>query len=276
MSRPFHCLCLSLLCAGPFLPLLAQAASSQCSVLVASGNPEYPPFLWRDPRNPERLIGANADLLMALGKAIGVSIHVRYTGSWARAQEESRLGRVDLLAGAFLTPERQKLMDYIQPAFLTTDNVVWVNKKEAFDYSRWADLQGHKGGTLVNNSFGATFDAYARTKLTLEEVPSVAQAFQKLALGRTEYVLYERFPGLATASGLGLENALQALEPPVSSEGLYLTLAHSSPCYAAELRAQLQQKMTELIASGLPQQLLQRNLALWQAQQAAHTAIPPQ
>ena len=258
------------------LALYAHAQSSQCSVLVASGNPEYPPFLWRDPAQPERLVGASAELLEQLGKSMGVSIRVRYTGSWARAQEEARLGRVDLLAGAFLTPEREAIMDYIRPAFLSTDNVVWVHKGEGFPYARWEDLRGHKGGTLVNNSFGAAFDDFAEQQLTLEEVPIVAQAFQKLALGRTDYVLYERFPGLATAARLGLQQRLQPLEPPISSEGLYLTLAHASPCYGPELRGQLQEKMTELIAAGVPQRLLQRNLQRWQAEQARSAASPTQ
>ncbi|MDF3932053.1 substrate-binding periplasmic protein [Pseudomonas citronellolis] len=265
-----------LLMLGGLLTLDAGAASNQCSLLVATGNPEYPPFLWRDPQHPDRLIGASAELLEQLGKAMGLSIRVRYTGSWARAQEEARLGRVDLIAGAFLTPEREQLMDYIRPAFLTTDNVVWVHKGDAFPYRRWDDLRGHKGGTLVNNSFGAAFDDYARQNLALEEVPSVAQAFQKLALGRTDYVLYERFPGLASASSLGLQQRLQALEPPVSSEGLFLTLAHASPCYGPELRGQLQEKMTELIAAGVPQRLLQSNLQRWQAQQARTAASPTQ
>ncbi|SDH45697.1 substrate-binding periplasmic protein [Pseudomonas panipatensis] len=274
MSQPSFRPRLILLLSCLSLPLGAQAASGQCSMLVATGNPEYPPFLWRDPAHPERLIGANADLLVALGKALGLTIHVRYTGSWARAQEEARLGRVDLLAGAFLTPERQTLMDYIQPAFLNTDSVVWVRKGEVFPYARWDDLRGRKGGTLVNNSFGADFDAFSRRKLMLEEVPSLAQAFQKLMLGRTDYVLYERFPGLATATRLGFAQRLQPLDPPVSSEALYLTLAHASPCYGPELRGQLQEKMTELTAAGVPRRLLQSNMQRWEAQQSRAAGTP--
>ncbi|KAF1051811.1 MAG: hypothetical protein GAK43_02227 [Stenotrophomonas maltophilia] len=262
LARPTVALLLSLV-----LPLPAFAASGACTHLVATGNPEYPPFLWRDPARPDRLIGADAELLEQLGQAIGVQVSVRYVGSWARAQEETRLGRVDLIAGAFLTPEREALMDYIEPAFLSTDNVVWVRKGDEFPYARWDDLRGHRGGTLVNNSFGAAFDVYARDKLSLEEVPSVAQAFQKLLLKRSDYVVYERYPGLATASQLGVGDDLHPLEPPISSEPLYLTLSHASPCYDTELRGQLQRKMAELVASGLPQRLLQSNLARWKAQQ---------
>lgn len=246
---------------------LASLAAGKCEQLVATGNPEYPPYLWRDPVHPERLIGANADLLEQVGKSIGVNIRVLYTGSWARAQEEARLGRVDLLAGAFLTPERLESMDYIHPAFLTTQSVVWVRKDAQFPYASRDDLKGLKGGTLVNNSFGQDFDAFAEQQLTLEEVPSLTQAFQKLMLKRSDYVLYEHYPGLAVADTLGLADDLQPLEPSVSSEGLYLTLAHNSACNDPWLRGQLAKKMTELSAAGVPQHLLQDNLARWKAQQ---------
>ncbi|WP_152224521.1 ABC transporter substrate-binding protein [Pseudomonas sp. SCB32] len=255
---------------------LAGFAAGKCERLVATGNPEYPPYLWRDPMKPERLIGANADLLEEIGKAIGVDIRVIYTGSWARAQEEARLGRVDLIAGAFLTPARMETMDYVHPAFLTTDSVVWTRKDTSIPFTHWEDLRGLKGGTLVNNSFGAQFDSFAKQQLTLEEVPSLTQAFQKLLLKRSDYVIYEHYPGLAVAATLGMVDDLQPLEPPVSSEGLYLTLSHNSACNDPWLRGQLAKKMTELTAAGVPQRLLQDNLARWKGQQLQPASTPTQ
>ena len=92
------CRLAGILLAALFVPGLAAAAGS-CERLVATGNPEYPPYLWRDPQDPKRLIGANADLLQRLGKELGVRIDVLYSGSWEKAQEEVTSGRADLLAG---------------------------------------------------------------------------------------------------------------------------------------------------------------------------------
>ncbi|GIZ11823.1 ABC transporter substrate-binding protein [Pseudomonas sp. NCCP-436] len=263
-----RCLLKSLLlwCVLALAPTLGLAAG-KCERLVATGNPEYPPYLWRNPQNPQQLIGANADLLRHLAKELGVTVDIIYTGPWSRAQDEVRTGRVDLIAGAFLTMPRLDSMDYVHPAFYFTPSVVWVRRGEAFPYSNWGDLQGRTGGRLVNNSHGQQFDAYAKANLALEEVPSLAQAFQKLLLNRTDYVIYEHYPGLALAETLGMENDLEVLEPPVSSEGLYLTLSHNSACNEPWLRGQLARKMTELVAAGLPEQLLRHNLELWKAQQ---------
>ncbi|MBD9484545.1 transporter substrate-binding domain-containing protein [Pseudomonas sp. PDM14] len=256
------------------MPFSAQAAS-KCERLVATGNPEYPPYLWRDPQNPQQLIGANADLLKRIGEDIGVKIEVIYTGPWSRAQDEVRTGRVDLVAGAFLTLSRLDSMDYVHPAVYLTPSVVWVRKGQAFTYNGWDDLRGHTGGTLVNNSFGQQFDAFAKANLSLESVPAVTQAFQKLLLGRTDYVLYERYPGLAVVDTLGLMDDLEALEPPISSEGLYLAVSHNSACNEPWLRGQLAKKMTELTASGLPDSLLQRDLLRWKEQQLQPVSVPP-
>jgi len=260
-----------LLLLGLSLLPLAGFASGKCERLVATGNPEYPPYLWRDPQNPRQLIGANADLLKQIADELGLVVDVIYTGPWSRAQDEVRTGRVDLIAGAFLTLPRLQTMDYVHPAFYYTPSVVWVSKERAFDYSGWDDLQGRTGDTLVNNSFGQQFDAYAKENLTLEGVASLTQAFQKLLLGRTDYVLYEQYPGLAVAGTQGLEEHLQILEPPISSEGLYLTLSHNSACNNAWLRGQLAVKMNQALQAGLPEQLLQRNLLRWQSQQQAQT-----
>src|SRR3989338_1117098 len=219
------------------LPGLA-VAQGKCERLVATGNPEYPPYLWRDPQNPQQLIGANADLLKLIAEDLGLKVEVLYTGPWSRAQEEVRSGRVDLIAGAFLTLPRLETMDYIHPAFYQTPSVVWMRRGMGFPYVSWEDLRGHTGGTLVDNSFGQTFDTFAKANLSLEQVPSLTQAFQKLLLGRTDYVLYERYPGLALAGSLGMQEDLDILEPPISSENLYLTLSHNSACNEPWLRGQ--------------------------------------
>jgi polar amino acid transport system substrate-binding protein len=255
-----------LLFAALLMPAFAVAAG-KCERLVATGNPEYPPYLWRDPQNPQQLIGANADLLQHLANELGVAVEIIHTGPWSSAQDEVRTGRVDLMVGAFLTLPSLEVMDYVHPAFFHTPSVVWVHRGAEFPYAGWDDLRNRTGETLANNSFGQTFDAYAKSNLTLQGVASLTLAFQKLLLGRTDYVLHERYPGQALADSLGMQDDLLVLDPPISSEGLYLTLSHNSACNDAWLRGMLARKMNEAIASGLPNDLLQRNLQRWKDQQ---------
>ena len=43
------CLLAAVLLSGPLF------AAGKCERLVATGNPEYPPYLWRDPQSPQHL-----------------------------------------------------------------------------------------------------------------------------------------------------------------------------------------------------------------------------
>jgi polar amino acid transport system substrate-binding protein len=97
------------------LPGFANAQAPACRGLQASGNPQYPPYLWRNPADADQLIGSNQALMQWLSKEIGLPIEVRYVGPWSRVQEEARSGRIDLIAGAFFTLPRTEYMDYVYP-----------------------------------------------------------------------------------------------------------------------------------------------------------------
>jgi polar amino acid transport system substrate-binding protein len=237
-------------------------AAEACKQLVATGNPEYPPYLWRDPADANRLIGANAELMQFLSKEIGIPIEVRYAGSWARVQEEAKLGRVDLIAGAFFTLERLDYMDYVYPSFRETRSLVWDRQSAPIKYQRWADLQGLSGVTVINNSFGEDFDRFAKTSLKIATVPSLEQALKMLQLGRVDYLVYEESPALAYIAKLGMDG-LQPMATSISNESLYLTLSHKSACNSSEMRAALAKAMYKLARQNVMKKLIDNSIQLW-------------
>src|SRR5258706_15240232 len=66
--------CLVLCSAALATAAMAAYGVESCKQLVATGNPEYPPYLWRDQADQSHLIGANADLMQMLSKEIGIPI----------------------------------------------------------------------------------------------------------------------------------------------------------------------------------------------------------
>jgi len=241
------------------------AQTPSCKSLVATGNPEYSPYLWRDPTDDSRLIGANADLMQLLSKEIGVPIEVKYLGSWARVQEQAKSGRVDLIAGAFFTLPRLEYMDYFHPAFRSTRTVIWTPAKNTFPYKTWSDLKGRKGLTVINNSFGEAFDRYAKEFLQIDEVSQLEQAFRMLGVGRAQYIVYEEDPGLALAAKLSYTE-LKTSSVAVSNEGLHLTLSHLSPCNTGELRGRIAKALHKLTKDNVMKQLVETNIQRWRQQ----------
>lgn len=223
----------------------ASTSGDTCTRLVASGNAEYPPYLWRDPDDDAHLIGANAELMQWLAKEVGVPIEVQYIGPWGRVQEEVRLGHVDLIAGAFFTLPRTEYMDYFHPAFQETRSAVWTRQASALKYNRWSDLVGLQGVTVINNSFGEEFDRYAKDRLKLNQVASLDQAIQIVQTGRADYLVYEDSPGQAFLARRNIAD-VKMLATPVAHENLYLTLSHKSACNTPEMRGRIARALYKL------------------------------
>ncbi|MFZ6647465.1 substrate-binding periplasmic protein [Undibacterium sp. TJN25] len=245
--------------------MATAADDTACKHLIATGNPEYPPYLWRDPDNESRLIGANADLMQMLAKEIGVTIEVRYTGPWARVQEEVKLGRADLIAGAFFTVPRLEYMDYFYPAFRETRTVIWTKNNSTLNFRKWSDLVGKQGMTVINNSFGEEFDRYAKESLKISTVPSLEQALKMLSLSRTDYLIYEEDPGLAYVAKMNIAGVKTA-PTAVTNENLYLTLSHKSACNSGEMRGRIAKAIYKLTRLNVMNKLIETNIQLWRKQ----------
>src|SRR5690606_6556830 len=242
------------------------AAGGVCERIVVTGNAQYPPVLWVDPEDPKRLTGAAIELLEKVLDGSGIHVEALHVGPWSRAQEEVRSGRVDMLAGAFLTPTRLADMDYVHPPYMEVPSVIFVKRGKAFPYSGWDDLRGKRGSSLVNNSFGGAFDTYAADHLDIGMVPSIQQSFELLVRERVDYVIYERHQGLALAAQLGILDQLDIIQGSLITEALYFTVSHNSACNSPALRAALAQGMHRLAAQGEPRKLLEKYRVIWEDQ----------
>ncbi|GBC59392.1 amino acid ABC transporter substrate-binding pro tein [Desulfonema ishimotonii] len=252
---------------GMFIVLFSSmACGADCVRITATGNAEYPPILWRDKAEPQKLVGVSIELLQQAFGDLGITVEGKYVGNWARAQSTARDGSVDMLAGAFITEERKTYMDYVTPPFMMTPSVIFVMKGQAFPFSSWEDLVGLKGGTLINNSFGEKFDRFAAEKLSIEGVASIEQAFRKMAAGRNRYVVYERYQGLAISEVTGFRDKIEYLPNSVINEGLYFTFSKKSTCNTPDLRAHLARKVRKFTEQKLPDVLVGKYLKIWKAQ----------
>ncbi|AZF17393.1 ABC transporter substrate-binding protein [Pseudomonas sp. R3-18-08] len=247
------------------LPTLSLAAG-KCERLVITGSPDAPPLLWRDPQDPTHLIGATADVLQQVATDLGLKIDLLYGGKRSLALDEVRSGRMDMLADAPLNLGELQTLDYIHPALMQIDYLVWTRKDSSLVYSTAADLQGHKGAVSERARLSAGFETLASQQLILQRLPGLTPAFQKLLLGEVDYVLASRYSGMAMAQTLGMSDDLVARDIPIDQPGLYLAISHNSACNDPWLRGQLAKKMTELPASGVAETALQRNLERWKAQ----------
>ena len=263
-------------CTAAALMMFAIVGSAQaqpdkaltiCHSILVTGNAEYPPILWRDIDAPGKLTGVAVELLELALMDTGIKVEAVDRGGWARAQQDAKRGDIDMLAGAFITQERQGYMDYIMPQFTNVPSVVWVAKGKEFDYQQWQDLKGKRGGTLINNSFGQDFDQYAKQNLEIRNSASAERSFSMLLAGRFDYTLYELYQGLTILESSGLKNHVTHLETPISVEGLYFTFSKKSGCNTKELRSFLNGRVTQLTEFKTFERLFDKYMAKWVIQQ---------
>ncbi len=261
---PSHHAKLSMLfyCLFAFFVQAQADTGMKCASMTATGNSEYPPFLWKEGANSEVLLGANRLIIDEISNRINIPIKLRHTGPWSRAQLEVKSGRVDLMAGAFYTNERTNYMDYLSPAFLHTSSVVWKRTGQRLKYKRKEDLISKRGVTVINNSFGQNFDDFAERNLDIISVSGLEQAFKMLIAKRVDYAIYEKSPGTAYLNLLGMNTDVISLAS-ISSEGLFLTISKHSSCNTSAMKQKLNDALKAMSEEGFTEKALEQSLLDW-------------
>lgn len=242
-----------LLLSGPVL------AAGKCEMLVATGNPEHPPFLWRDPADPQRLLGAEAELLAELGRRLDIRVELLAVASAAAAEQEVASGRMDLLLGSQLADEGLTRFDYLYPAYARLELQVWTLADKAPLLGRLEDLASHRGRLLGQSALPAALAAHLKLRTARPE-----QALSALRSGALDYVVIEQALGRALLPA-GEQDVL-ALSPALSSHPLQLALSHNSACNDGWLRGRLAVELRQLVRDGEFERMLGAAVELWREQ----------
>ena len=217
----------------------AQAEPASCERVVVTGNPGYPPLIWAPEGGDQPLTGVTIEMLSNALQNSGISVDVLDLGSRAKALEAVEAGQVDIMAGVFLTRELLGTLDFVYPAVVDVPSVFFVRRGAAFPYTGWQDLQGKRGAAQQGSRFGLSFDTYAADHLQLQRESSGETALRKLLAGELDYVVLERYQGLALAQQMGVDGQLDTLEGSFINAPLYLAISHNSVCNTPELRSAL-------------------------------------
>lgn len=254
------------------LALAGQAAfaaespvRSVCSTIVYSTNPQYPPYDWGVAG--DHFEGASIDLL-AMVAPPGVKLQPALY-PWKRSMSMAASGEIDLLVSLRKTPERSEYLAFTsQPAF-ANPIVVFVRQDRSFPYRAWKDLKGRRGGVSLGDTFGAGFDEYWRSALSVEEAPSMVENFRKLDEGRIDYFVTSSYLGQAYLATQRLKNRVVPLGPAISKQEIHFAFSKKSPCL--KYLDHFNKRLGELNRKGIPEKLLKKNLERFKAQQPSTT-----
>lgn len=238
--------------------------AAECRKVIITSDPEYPPISWRDPENPETIIGVAIEMAKMAFNEIGIEVESKYVGPWERVQHNAESGNVDMISGIYLNEKRKNYLDYVYPACMSDPSVIFVMKGQTFKFEKWEDLIGLTGGIRIGDSFGEAFDKFGKEKLKIEKVKSFNLLFKKLQHRRNRYFVYGLYPGLAYAEELGVRDNLEYLAKPVTDEYIYMAFSKKSLCKSHQ--EIIGKKIAKYIKNGVPEKLVKKYLKIWKKQ----------
>jgi polar amino acid transport system substrate-binding protein len=202
---------------------------------------------------------------LAIAKNLKIPLESKYMGTWADAQAAARDGKADMIFGIYYNDERATYLDYVKPAFMFDEVVIFIAKGKGFPFKGENDLIGKKGVTNQGESYGNDFDAFIKDKLTVARTDGIDAAFKDLLAGKADYLIAGYYSGLAEAAKAGVKDQVEPLSPAILEAEMFVAFSKKSPCRS--LAPGFSQGITEMTTNGSFDTMLQDATSAWEAAQ---------
>lgn len=194
---------------------------------------EDPPYTYASADAPGGVTGISADIVRTVLNEMGCDI--RFVDMpWARALSALQTGRVDIVSGAFDTPERRTFAYYANQGH-TSPNVVFVrsDNPQAIAWDQFSDLleSDLRLGGQIGVNYGPEYQQALASgdledRLTL--VPNRSLLWQMLDRHRIDAVAASYLTGLMEISTLGFQERIVSTGIELSSDPAYIIFSKAS------------------------------------------------
>jgi polar amino acid transport system substrate-binding protein len=216
------------------LPLNAFASLKEDAIkqlpskeIIVTGHPDYAPVVWQT-KKQKHLQGISIALLELAFKDLGVKVKTFNAGSWARAQEEVKEGRADVLLPPYKNEERLQIYNFTSEPFSQDETVIFVRKDNPIQFRKYDDLAKYSGVAIINDSFGNEFDQIIKSKLKIERLTTTEKCFEFLMSKRADYVIAGLNSGLTVLEKTHFEDKIKILPKRVVTAGLFVAISKKS------------------------------------------------
>lgn len=233
---------------------LKKASLPNNRVITVTGHPSYPPVMWIN-KETNQFQGIAIELLQMIFSEIDVKVVFINVDSWARAQEEVKNGRIDMLVPPYKNSDRISLYNFAAEPFMKDETVVFVRKGMEFKFEKFNDLLKFPGTAIINDSFGSEFDNFEIIHKNLTRLATTEQCFRFVDKGRARYVIAGKNAGLALLSNLNWEDKFVMLPKRVVVSGLYAPISLKSRWNNFEVNNYLKTKFEEYNRKGIVKKL---------------------
>ncbi len=240
------------------LVLLALCASSLCAhgEQYACVSLEYPPLIHK--LADGRTEGLAVDIIGAVFKQMGHSINVEIY-PWSRSLASIQAGEKDCIFTIYRSPEREQFLDFSNESIVP--QIVYFYAKKGSSVSFNGDLEALGGlriGTAYKVNYGPKFEEM-RSRLNIDEAPTIEQNFKKLAIGRVDLIPSNLYTATSTMQRPGVKELADSIvKLPVPIENVPSYIGFSKLKKLAALRNNFDIEFRKFVASGEYKRLLDK------------------
>lgn len=148
---------------------------------------------------------------------------------WVRVLQALKSGKLDIIAGAYYTSDREQLFNYSKPFYTETIHAFYANSSP-FNIKSREDLMGYYGLRPLGGSYGEEFDEFAKTHLTVEENAQVKVMFKMIVAGRADYLILAKNHGLKVIQDMQLTEQVAMSKTPIADISVHYLFNKSSHC----------------------------------------------
>ncbi len=232
------------------LAVSPAGAGARAEVPVQVGSElDYPPFALVT--SAGEATGFSVELFRAVAAVMHLEVSFR-VGPWSEILADLRDGRLDALPFVAISAERAEYLDFTVP-FITSYGAVFM-RDDARDVASELDLPALDIVVMGDD----IAHEYARRQPWADDlatVPSLEEAFRRVAAGEFDAVVAPRLQGMLVLDALGIDNVVPA---SLSLDGFALRYAFAVQKGNAALLAQLNGGLAIVIADGTFDALYER------------------
>lgn len=216
---------------------------------------DFPPLEYADENNEAG--GAAVELVKEVMKELKHTVQIQVL-PWTRSMMLTKEGKADAIFTCYKNPEREGYLDFGAEVLVPQVVSLYVKKgSKATFKGDLKELVPFKIGILNTISYGQIFDkAKDELKLKTERVEELDQNFKKLAAGRIDYVISNRYSATVELNRLKLQDEI--VELPRAVEVIPSYIAFSKARKLAALRDEFDRVLKHFKKTGRYHEILEK------------------
>jgi polar amino acid transport system substrate-binding protein len=208
------------------------AASSECPAVRLNGSGLWYPVSLRNDEGGT-LRGIFPDLAEEVFQNLGVALDTGSDLPWKRLLTLLENGQIDVLAGAYLTGEREEKFGVSLPV-MREDVAVFIRSSLPSRPQSLEDLVGLQGVAPFGASFGEEFEAFAASKLMIDRQPfdELDTLMWLLIENKADYLVMARQDGESMIEDTSAHGKVEMLPWRAAVNTLHFMFSRQTPCIA--------------------------------------------